>query len=110
MNTSDLNYMNQDSSQMVWQEYQAIEDVNKLLADMQGSRYRFMNISGLVKSTRLDENEVAVILNVFKSKSIIEEVVMNSHAYFKLTERGLSLHLVTNRLLQPEEPLIKDIL
>ncbi|MCX6239798.1 MAG: hypothetical protein NTY07_20010 [Bacteroidia bacterium] len=102
--------MNQDSSQMVWQEYQTIEDANKLLADMQCSRYKFMNISGIVKSTRLDENEVAVILNVLKSKNIIEEVVMNSHAYFKLTERGLSLRFVTNRLLQTEEPMIKDIL
>jgi len=78
------------------QANQHIGDINKLLAEMQGSRYKFNNLSGIAKSTRFDECKITVILDALKSKSIIEEVVMNTRSYFKLTELGQHLNLYTN--------------
>jgi hypothetical protein len=78
------------------QTNQHIGDINKLLAEMQGSRYKFNNLSGIAKCTRFDERKIVVILDALKSKSIIEEVVMNTRSYFKLTELGQRLNLFTN--------------
>jgi hypothetical protein len=75
---------------------QHIGDINKLLTEMQGSRYKFNNLSGIVKSTRFDESKIVVILDVLKSQSIIEEVVMNNHSYFRLTEHGQRLNSFTD--------------
>ena len=81
-----------------WDEQtnQHIGDINKLLTEMQSSRYKFNNLNGFAKSTRFDERKIVVILDVLKSKSIIEEVVMNTRSYFKLTELGQRLNLLTN--------------
>jgi hypothetical protein len=73
-----------------------IGDINRLLAEMQGSRYKFNNLNGIAKSTRFDEHKIVVILDALKSKNIIEEVVMNTRSYFKLTELGQRLNLLTN--------------
>jgi len=78
------------------QTNQYINDINKLLAEMQGSRYKFNNLSGIARSTRFDERKIIVILDALKSKSIIEEVVMNTRSYFKLTELGQRLNSATN--------------
>lgn len=75
------------------QKDQALEDTNKILANMQGSRYKFRTLSGIVKSTQLDENKVYVILNTLKSKNVIEEITKDDKTYYKLTERGQSLRL-----------------
>lgn len=72
---------------------QAIDDANKILANMQSSRYEFRTLSGIAKSTELDENKVFVILSTLKSKNIIEETTRDSKTYYKLTERGQSLRL-----------------
>ena len=81
-----------------WDEQtnQHIGDINKLLTEMQSSRYKFNNLNGFIRSTRFDECKIVVILDVLKSKSIIEEVVMNTRSYFKLTELGQRLNLLTN--------------
>jgi len=81
-----------------WDEQtnQHIGDINKLLTEMQSSRYKFNNLNGFIRSTRFDERKIVVILDVLKSKSIIEEVVMNTRSYFKLTELGQRLNLLTN--------------
>jgi hypothetical protein len=73
---------------------QAIDDTNKLLANMQGSRYKFRTLSGLAKSTQFGENKVFVILSVLKSKNIVEEVTKDGKTYFKLSDRGQSLRLL----------------
>jgi len=73
-----------------------INDINKLLAEMQSSRYKFNNLNGIAKSTRFDEHKIVVILDALKSKSIVEEVVMNTRSYFKLTELGQRLNSATN--------------
>lgn len=78
------------------QTNQYINDINKLLAEMQGSRYKFNNLNGIAKSTRFDERKIIVILDALKSKSIVEEVVMNTRSYFKLTEFGQRLNSATN--------------
>lgn len=75
------------------QKDQAIDDTNKLLANLQGSRYKFRTLSGLAKSTQLEESKVLVILTILKSKNIIAEVTKDSTTYFKLTDRGQSLRL-----------------
>ena len=81
-----------------WDEQtnQYINDINKLLAEMQGSRYKFNNLNGIAKSTRFDERKIVLILDALKSKSIVEEVVMNTRSYFKLTELGQRLNSATN--------------
>lgn len=73
---------------------QAIIETNKILANMQGSRYKFRTLSGIAKSTQLDENKVFVIIKTLKSKNIIEEITKNGNTYYKLTERGQSLRLI----------------
>ncbi|MFA7444794.1 MAG: YEATS-associated helix-containing protein [Flavobacteriaceae bacterium] len=71
-----------------------ISNADKILANMQGSRYKFRTLNGIAKSTQLDKNKVFVIINILKSKNIIEEVTKNSNTYYKLTERGESLRLI----------------
>jgi uncharacterized protein (DUF3084 family) len=78
------------------QKDQAIDDTNRLLANLQGSRYKFRTLSGLAKSTQLEERKVLTILTILKSKNIIEEVTKDSKTYFKLTDRGQSLRLFKN--------------
>lgn len=75
------------------QKDQAIDDTNKLLANMQSSRYKFRTLSGLAKSTQLDESKVFVILEILKSKNIVEKVTKDGKTYFKLSDRGQSLRL-----------------
>lgn len=75
------------------QKDKALEDTNKILANMQGSRYKFRTLSGIAKSTQLDENKVYVILITLKSKNVIEEIIKDDKTYYKLTERGQSLRL-----------------
>ena len=73
---------------------QAIKDTNTLLANMQGSRFKYRTISGLAKTTQIDKDTVFTIIKTLELKSIVKERIRNGKSYYYLTKRGLSLRLI----------------
>jgi len=72
---------------------QALKDTNKILSNLQGSRYKYRTLEGIAKSTNLDKNKVFSILSVLKQKNIIEEVIRDKKKYYTLTKLGEGIRL-----------------
>lgn len=72
----------------------AISEANILLANMQSSRYKYRTVTGVSKSTKINQDKVRLILNILEQKKVVEQTIINGKTYYYLTNIGATLSLI----------------